>query len=816
MRAFKLTRYFSLLSMILLVLAGSLLGLLVRQQEIGQLERVAEDQNVNMTQMMGLLLRQDIERLIARSAGKDKAALQTLPDIAGLRDKLSPLIRGSEIAKVKIYSLQGNTVFSTETSQIGEDKSHNSVFLAARSGRVVSELVHRNQFSASEGVRNDVDLLSSYVPVIADGRVVAVFELYQDVTRLMGYIERSLWQIWATLFAVFAALYLMLLLVVRHAQSVLGAQEALLADANRELDRRVAERTRELEQSKVELGIAAVAFESQQSMLVSDADNVILRVNKAFTETTGYTAEEVIGKTPRLFQSGRHDRAFYAAIWESIDQTGYWQGELWDKRKNGEVFPKWLTISAVKDAHGAVTHYVGTYIDITERKQADERIRKLAFFDQLTGLPNRTLLLDRLQQAESANARSDGYGALFFIDLDHFKALNDMRGHASGDKLLQQVARRLSEDVRQGDTVARLGSDEFVVMLPSLAANSLGTAAVIVETVCQKLLAVLAQPYALVDAEFHCTASIGISLFKGQETSIENVLRQAGLAMYQSKNAGGNTYAFFDPAMESAVLAHAQMESDLRQAIQAQQFELYYQAQVDGQSGRILGAEALIRWKHPERGMVSPVDFIPHAERTGMILPLGQWVLETACTHLAAWAAQPEMAHLTVAVNVSAQQFQSPDFVDQVIATLERTGANPRQLKLELTESVFASNADEIVKMMTELKAMGVGFSLDDFGTGYSSLAYLSRLPLDQLKIDRSFVIALDSGDNNIAICAATISLAHSLKLKVVAEGVETEAQRHFLSTVHHCDMLQGYLFSRPLPHAEFEKLLQGKQPVIA
>jgi EAL domain-containing protein (putative c-di-GMP-specific phosphodiesterase class I) len=278
--------------------------------------------------------------------------------------------------------------------------------------------------------------------------------------------------------------------------------------------------------------------------------------------------------------------------------------------------------------------------------------------------------------------------------------------------------------------------------------------------------------------------------------------------MYQSKNIGGKTYTFFDPTMESAALEHAQMEGDLREGLQSKQFELYYQPQVEGGSGRIMGAEALIRWNHPQRGMVSPVQFIPHAERTGLILPLGQWVLETACEVLASWIARPETEHLTLAVNVSAQQFQSSGFAGQVVATLARTGANPARLKLELTESIFAGNADEIVATMLELKALGVGFSLDDFGTGYSSLAYLSRMPLDQLKIDRSFVSAIESGDTNVVICAATISLAHSLRLKVVAEGVETEAQRYFLATVHHCDMLQGYLFGRPVPRAEFEKLL--------
>ncbi len=937
MRAFKLTRYFSLLSLILLLLAGALLGKLVRQHEITQMERVAEDRNVNMTQMLGNLLRLDMDQLISRSLGQTRAELQAHPDIRPLHDKLARLIQGSDIAKVKIYSLTGVTVFSTEAAQIGEDKSSNAGFLAARNGQIASELVHRNHFSATERVLEDVDLLSSYVPVLDGGRVVAVFEQYQDVTKLMHHIEQSLWQMGMIICAVLGALYLMLLAVVRHAQTALTAQEAMLEAANRDLDQRVEERTHALRQSEarlresearfrsltemssdfywesdtdhrftsrtlsareaadpvfcqtpfvgvlrwqvphttpdeaawqvhralleahlpfrdfemshqgaenkllyvsvsgdpvldaagtftgyrgvgaditarkqaeIELSIAATAFDSQQSMLVTDANNVIQRVNTAFIESSGYSLQEIVGQSPRILQSGQHDRAFYTAMWDSITQHGYWHGELWSKRKNGEVFPKWLSISAVKDRHGGVTHYIGAYIDISERKLAEEKIRKLAFFDQLTGLPNRTLLLERLQQTTAANARVGAYGALLFLDLDNFKELNDTRGHASGDVLLNLVAQRLSDKLRPGDTLARLGGDEFMVMMSSVEASILADAASEVELACQKLLNALAQPYVLLNADFHCSASIGITLFRGQETSVDDLLRQADLAMYQAKSRGGNTIVFFDPVMESSALAHACLENELRLAIGTGQLELYYQPQVSGSSGQILGAEALIRWNHPQRGLVPPNDFIAHAERTGLILPLGQWVLETACQHLAAWASQPDMAHLTVAVNVSAQQFKLPDFAEQVIATLARTGANPQQLKLELTESVFAGNIDEIVAMMVKLRALGVGFSLDDFGTGYSSLAYLSRLPLDQLKIDRSFVTNIESGDNNMVICAATISLAHSLRLKVVAEGVEDNAQQYFLSTVHRCDLLQGYLYSRPLPQQAFEKLV--------
>jgi len=562
-----------------------------------------------------------------------------------------------------------------------------------------------------------------------------------------------------------------------------------------------------------ELRIAATTFESQQGMVVTNADNIIMRVNRAFTETTGYAPEEVVGQTPRILKSGKHDENFYRAMWDSIKRTGGWQGEIWDRRKNGEIYPKWLSITAVRDAEGNVTHYVSAHADITERKKAEDRINYLAFFDQLTCLPNRPLLLDRLHQALADSERSGWYGAVLLLDLDHFKILNDSRGHAEGDALLQQVAKRLVDTVRTSDTVARLGGDEFVVVLTGADGGSLADAAVQFEGISQKLIGVLAQPYTIGSGPFHCSASVGITLFKGSASSPEDLLKQADLAMYQAKNAGGNSFAFFDRTMEIIAQDHARIEADLRAAINEKQFELFFQPIVDGSSHKIIGAEALIRWNHPTRGMVSPAEFIPHAERSGLILPLGSWVMENACEHLAGWAIQAELSHLVLSVNVSAKQFQEQDFALQVLAILDRTGAKPQQLKIELTESMFASDFEAIAAKMTSLQTQGITFALDDFGTGFSSLSYLSRLPLDQLKIDRSFVAGIEVGDANVAICASIIGLARNLKLNVVAEGVETKAESYFLADVHRCDLLQGYMFSRPLPKGAFEDLLV-KQPL--
>jgi len=562
----------------------------------------------------------------------------------------------------------------------------------------------------------------------------------------------------------------------------------------------------ELKRTEQSLRVAATVFESQEGMMVTDSKGVILRVNSAFCESSGYTQDELVGQTPRLLKSGRHGAEFYRDMWESIGRTGGWQGEVWDRRKNGEIYPKWLTISAVKGDDGVVTHYVGTHFDITERKQAEEKIAELAFFDQLTGLPNRTLLLDRLKQAIAASSRNDRNGALLFIDLDHFKTLNDTLGHDMGDLLLKQVAQRLSRCVRQSDTVARLGGDEFVVMLANLSTND-RAAATDIESVAEKILSTLNQTYQLKDAAFHSTASIGITLFKGQIATLDNLMKQADLAMYKAKDTGRNTFRFFDPAMESVVKERVALEDDLRHAVENGQFVLHYQAQVVGK-GRVTGAEALLRWRHPERGMVSPADFIPLAEETGLILPLGRWVLETACAQLTQWAALPEMAQLTIAVNVSAHQINRPDFVEHVLAALGSTGANPRRLKLELTESLLVHNVEQIIEKMFALKAKGVGFSLDDFGTGYSSLSYLKRLPLDQLKIDQSFVRDVLTDPNDAAIARTVVALAQSLGLAVIAEGVETEAQRDFLSSSG-CHAYQGYFFSRPLPIDGFEQFVR-------
>ncbi len=559
-----------------------------------------------------------------------------------------------------------------------------------------------------------------------------------------------------------------------------------------------------------EQSIAAAAFESQEGMMITDADGVILRINSACTEITGYSTHDMLGNKTGMLKSGRQDEHFYAAMWESINKTGVWEGEIWNKRKNGEIYPEHLVISAVKNKNGQVTNYVSTFTDITERKTADQQIMHLAFFDPLTHLPNRRLLLDRIHHALLSRSRSSLFGALLFIDLDNFKTINDTLGHGIGDLMLQEVASRLRHCVREEDTVARLGGDEFVVMLEELS-RDYPDAATQTEIIGHKILAALKQPYQLAEHLCHSSASIGVALFKDQQSDTGNLLRQADIAMYQAKKSGRDTLRFFDQTMQDAITARAALEGELRNAYANEEFQLYYQIQVDS-AHRAQGVEALIRWIHPERGMISPAQFIPLAEETGLILPLGHWVLTTACKQLTAWATHAKTAHLTIAVNISPKQLSMPVFVEEVTRLTEHYQIDPSKLKLEITESMLLDNVNDIIDKMNRLKTLGINFSMDDFGTGYSSLQYLKRLPLNQLKIDQSFVrdIATDSSDQ--AIVRTIIAMAHGLNLGVIAEGVETEEQRELLMA-DGCSNYQGYLFGKPMSVEQLEIQLRQLQP---
>ena len=508
-----------------------------------------------------------------------------------------------------------------------------------------------------------------------------------------------------------------------------------------------------------------------------------------------------------MLASDRQNAEFFESIWASINNSGQWVGEMWNKRKNGQDYPAKMTITAVKTNKGIVTNYVFTFTDVSNIKAAEDEIQQLAFYDSLTRLPNRRLLMDRLKQAIASSIRSGRYGAVLFLDLDHFKVLNDSRGHDIGDLLLQQVAERLTQCVREGDTVARLGGDEYVVVLEDLSQDGIETATV-TEVIAKKIIVTLNQPYILAEHEHHSTASIGISIFGEEQISIEDLLKQADIAMYQAKKVGRNTMRFFNPQMQTTITARVSLERELRKAIDKKQFALYYQIQVDN-VGQYLGAEALIRWIDPERGLVSPAQFIPLAEETGLILPIGNWVLNAACAQIKDWQKNDLTRDLTLSINVSAKQFRQPDFVGQVKSAIERHAIDPMQLKLELTESLLHENLEETINAMSALGELGVQFSLDDFGTGYSSLQYLKKLPLYQLKIDQSFVRDIVTDSHDRSIVRTIIAMAQSLYLNVIAEGVETEQQKELLLS-HGCKRYQGYLFGKPMPIKEFNAALKA------
>ncbi|HJW23908.1 MAG TPA: EAL domain-containing protein [Rhodocyclaceae bacterium] len=546
-----------------------------------------------------------------------------------------------------------------------------------------------------------------------------------------------------------------------------------------------------------ELVLARKVFEvSSEAIMITDARNRIVSVNAAFQAITGYCREEVLGHDPKFMSSGRHDAGFFLAMWESLQDSGHWEGEIWDKRKDGSVYPKWLTIDTIRDDQGAISHHVAVFSDITERKASEERIAFLAHHDPLTGLPNRLTLSLHLEHAIEQAKRDQLRIGLMFIDLDNFKRINDTLGHHIGDLLLCEVARRIRAAVRESDIVARIGGDEFVLVLERC---GLPTDAA---SVAQKIIDQLGEPYHFESHELHTTPSIGIGIYPDDGEDIETLMKNADAAMYHAKGLGRNNYQFYAQEMNAAAAHRLRLESRLRLAMAtSEDFALHYQPQVDLASGRVIGFEALIRWKDVELGAVPPSVFIPVAEEIGLIHYIGTWVLHTACQQARAWM-DAGLEFGRVSVNVSPQQFRQPRFAALVQTILAETGLPAAALELEITESTLMDTADFAVSILNQLKEVGVALAIDDFGTGYSSLAYLKRFPIDYLKIDRSFVDDIETDSSDGAIAIAVIALAHSIGLKVVAEGVETEGQRDFL-TRHGCDRVQGYFYCRPVSAAE-------------
>ena len=560
---------------------------------------------------------------------------------------------------------------------------------------------------------------------------------------------------------------------------------------------------RAMRRSRGHLQLAAGVFDhAQEGIVITDADANIIDVNGTFLDLTGYGRDEVIGRNPRFLSAGSHDAAFYREMWQALLATGAWRGEILNRRKDGTPYVQQTSISAVHDEGGRVTRYIGLSSDVTELRDSRERLRQMAYFDALTGLPNRRLLSDRLSQAIAFSQRAETLLAIAYLDLDGFKPINDTWGHAAGDALLVDAANRLLASVRAGDTVSRLGGDEFVLLLGNLASFDE------CELVLDRVRTALARPFPVPQGEANLTASIGVTLFPLDGVDPDTLLRHADQAMYSAKQGGRNRYTLYDAAQDRILEARRASQQSIRAAISNDELRLHFQPKVNMRTGEIAGAEALVRWQHPERGLLPPSEFIPLVEDVGLVIPIGEWAIDVACRQCAEWNAAG-LGEIPIAVNLASTHLRERALPGLVARAIEQHGVSPGCLEIEVTESILLADAAVSGEIADELNRMGVRLSIDDFGTGYSSLSYLKRLPIASLKIDRSFVRDIVSDPDDEAIVSAIIALAHSLKLRVVAEGVETEAQLSMLRA-RHCDEYQGYLTSKPVEPAEFEQLVRS------
>nr|WP_228702886.1 EAL domain-containing protein [Marinobacter gelidimuriae] len=776
---FRLKYYFSIVSLIAIVTSAAILSSYYYRTTVEQLTELEERNYLALTHTIANILWPQYSDFLKNAESLSRSELVKHPLSKSLHNDLAQMVQGLVILKIKIFDTKGKVLFSTNLTQTGTIKPIDYPgSQVALTGNAISNMSDRDKFIRIDGSEvTNRTVLSSYLPIKkgSENEIVGVIEIYSDVTQSMSSIESKLFRFISIILLILGILYWVLYLFVAKA-------DKMLVLANEEKDKRADE-----------LILAASVFSNaREGITITDVAGNIIEANDSFTDITGYSREEVIGQNPRIFQSGRQSPEFYVSMWQTINTKGYWRGEIWNRRKDGEDYPEILTISAVKDAAGEVTHYVALFNDISQQKDHQAQLERMAHYDVLTKLPNRALLADRLNQAILQSNRNHNSLAVAFLDLDGFKAVNDTHGHAVGDELLIIVSQRMKEALREVDSLARFGGDEFVAVLTDLAKTE------DCQAVLDRFLLAVSEPITVGDVVLKVSASIGVALYPqdGEDESI--LIRHADQSMYVAKQEGKNCYHFFDAAQDEAIYIQRENLGDISAALDRREFVLHYQPKVNMSTGEVVGVEALIRWQHPVRGLVPPLDFLPVIEGHAISLDIGEWVIDTALSQISQW--QSMGLTLPISVNISAYQLQQTDFVERLAALLAaHPDVSPHNLELEILETSALSDVSQVAATMRACIDLGVHFALDDFGTGYSSLTYLRRLPARLIKIDQSFIQDMLTDSDDLAIVAGVISLAKTFQREMIAEGVETIEHGTALLQLG-CELAQGYGIARPMP----------------
>ena len=788
---FRLKHHFSIVSLIAIIASAVSLSLYYRQTTIEQLIELEERSYVTLTQIIANTLLPKYYDFLQLSESMPQPHLSKVPLSNELLVDVKEIVKGLPILKIKIFDTRGETLFSTDPKETGSVKPADYPgSIVADTGKIISSISERENFRRIDGSETyNRNVLSSYLPIYGkqSNTVIGVFEIYSDITPRLAEIKRKQLEVSGVVLTILGLLYLVLYLFVTRADRILTHQHREHRQAT-ELSTR----------------LGRLLDKSSNEIYIFDANSLkFTHVNQGGRDNLGYNAEELATMTAVDIKPEVSYQEFMSYV-EPLrnGETEQVHFETLHQRKDGSSYPVEVMLQYSPTEEPPV--FVAMILDITEKKKTDDRLNYLAYYDSLTGLPNRSLFVDRLEQAMKVADRYEQLVAILFVDLDQFKNINDSLGHDAGDSLLQEAGRRLSSCMRSSDTVARWGGDEFCLLLQNIYTVDN------INVVAEKIISRFAEPFMIKGKRMFITASIGIILYPLDDISVENLLKKADTAMYHAKEKGRNNYQYYNHAMSAKLEQRLELEHELRHALERDEFMLHYQPQVDIHQRRIVGIEALIRWQNPERGLVPPDQFIGIAEETGLILPIGEWVLQQACQQMQALQ-NSGLPPIHVSINLSVRQLREPSLVDRVRQALQQNGLEPSMLDLEITESMLMSDIDRVKQTLTELSELGVSISVDDFGTGHSSLAYLKQFPISTLKIDRSFIRDIPDDKDDVSITIAIINMARGLGLNTVAEGVEVEAQLDFLKT-HGCNLMQGYYFSKPVAFDEVIALLQREQ----